>query len=133
MGTYLHFHWLRNGGILIRKQDSQDWPQDDPASDNQERSDDDGDIEELLALDHDPSSKFDVDKPAEDDGGVEDQSEGPECDPERRVVDTVILSSSKVMWNYGLWMWNLQKELPRKMKKMCLYLCSDVFCVFYVV
>ena len=94
MAADLHLHRLRNGGILIRKQDSQHWPQNDPASDNQERSDNYRNIEQLLALDHDPSSKFDVDKTAEDDGGVEDKSEGPECDPERRVVDTVVLKSS---------------------------------------
>ena len=47
----------------------------------------------MLALDDNPSSELDVDKPTEDDGGVEDQSEGPEGDPERHVIDTVILMS----------------------------------------
>ena len=94
MATDLHFHRLRNGGNLVSKKDPQDWPENDPARDNQERRDNDGDVEQLLALYHDPCSQLDVDKPAEDDGGVEDKSEGPECDPQRRVIHTVILRSS---------------------------------------
>ena len=45
----------------------------------------------MLSLYHEASSKLDVDKPTEDDGGVEDESEGPECDPQRHVVDTLNL------------------------------------------
>ena len=48
-------------------------------------------MEQALALDDDPGGEFDVDKPTEDDGGVEYEREGPESDPERDVVVTVLL------------------------------------------
>ena len=95
VSTNLDFHRLRNGGILICEQDSQKWPENDPSYCNHERSDDYRDVQQFLALDDDPSSELDVDKPTEDDGGVEDQCEGPECDPQRHVIDTVILNTSE--------------------------------------
>ena len=39
VATDLHFHRLRDGRILIRKQDPQDWPENDPGKDNQEGND----------------------------------------------------------------------------------------------
>ena len=95
VGTDLHFHRLRNRFIFIRKQDSQKWPENDPGYDNHERGDKYREVQQLLTLDDDPSSELDVDKPTEDDGGVEDEGEGPKCDPQRHVVDTVNLRIQK--------------------------------------
>ena len=67
-----------------------------------------------MALYHDPSGKLDIDKPAEDDGGVEDEGEGPEGDPERGVVDTVILRTSWVIQN-------LQKASARNIQHCVSY------------
>ena len=76
---------------MICEQDSQDRPQNDPGCDDHQGGHDDRQVQQPLALYDDPGGKFDVDKTTEDYGGVEDESEGPEGDPEGDVVLAVLL------------------------------------------
>ena len=85
-----HFHWLGILRTALNKQDSDEGPENDPQYSHHQGDDDYGDVEQQLPLYDDASSQLYVDKPTEDDGGVEDEGEGPECYPEWDVVVTVL-------------------------------------------